>query len=144
MDIDGLVEEGHLQRIRPSKELAEKEFAEAEYDLQHAKASLAEKDHKWAIVKAYFAVFHSAKAILFLMGLKERSHFAVGEVLDSLCSEGKLENRFVADFKAALSARQAADYHYDYSDRRADEMVELAGEFTARMEALGKRFKVSS
>lgn len=140
MDIEGLIEEGQIQKIKPSKELSEKEFVEADYDLRSAKAELEEEDYKWAIIKAYFAVFHSARGILFLMGYREKTHFAVGEVLDVLCSDGKLENRYVADFKASLSARQSADYHYDYSEERAIEMVELADEFVERMRKLRDGF----
>ncbi len=140
MDIEGLIEEGHIQRIKPSRELSEKEFDEAEYDLKRAKTELEEEDYKWTIIKAYFAVFHSARGILFLMGYREKSHFAVGEVLDVLCSEGKLENSYIADFKASSSARQSADYHYDYSKKRAIEIVELADEFVERMKKLRDEF----
>lgn len=134
MDIEELIEEGHIKKVRPSKELSEKEFKEAEYDLERARAALEDGDYKWSIVKSYFAVFHSARGVLFLMGFREKSHFAVGEVLDKLCGEGKLESRYVADFKASLSARQGADYHYNYSQKTAEEMVALAEEFVERME----------
>jgi len=139
MDLDDLIRDGHLQRIKPSTELAEKEFSEADYDMGSARRALEEKDYKWATVKAYFAVFHSAKGILFLRGYREKAHFAVAEVLDNVCDDGKLENRYVADFKAALSARQGADYRYDYSERTATEIVKLAEEFLERMEKLRKK-----
>jgi len=136
--MDTLIKAGHMQRIQPSRELADKEFHEAEYDLEHAESALEEKDYKWAIVKAYYAVFHSAKGILFTMGLREKSHFAVGEALDVLSKRGKLESRYVADFKACMSARQAADYHYDYSEKTAREIFLIAGEFAERMKKLRK------
>lgn len=138
MDMDGLVKAGHMQKIAPSRELADKEFHEAEYDLQHAQSALDGKDYKWAIVKAYYAVFHSAKGILFTMGLREKSHFAVGEALDALSKEGKLESRYVSDFKACMSARQAADYHYDYSEKTAKEIFNIADEFVEWMKKLRK------
>lgn len=133
MDIEALVQEGLLQRIKPSPDLAEKEFEEADYDMGRARKALEEKDSKWAIIKAYYAVFHSAKGILFLMGLREKSHFGLGEALDALCDEGKLESRYVADFKAASSARQAADYRYDHSEKTAAEIISLAEEFLEKM-----------
>lgn len=139
MNADELVEEGQIRKIKPSTELAEKEFKESEYDMEHAEKSFEEKDYKWAIIKAYFAVFHSARAILFLIGLREKTHFVVGRVLDKICDDGKLESRYVADFKAALSARQGADYHYDYSKERAIEIIELAKEFIDEMEKLKEK-----
>ena len=140
MDITELIKGGHIQKIGPSSDLAEKEFAEAKYDLEHSHSALDGKDHKWAIVKAYYAVFHSAKGILFLMGYREKSHFAVGEMLDLISKEGKLEGRYIADFKAAMSARQGADYHYDHSPTLACEIVGLADEFVDRMMKLRKEF----
>ncbi len=138
MDLDELSRQGHIQKISPSRELAEKEFHEADYDLESAEKALGEKDYKWAIVKAYYAAFHSAKGVLFLAGIREKAHFAVAEVLEILSRQGKLESRFVTDFKAALSARQAADYHYDYSESTAEDMVSLAREFVERMKKLRK------
>lgn len=139
MDLEELIREGHIKKIKPDKELSDKEFQEADYDMGRAREALEEKDYKWAIVKAYFAVFHSARGILFLMGYREKSHFAVGEILDKLCDEGKLENRYIADFKAALSARQGADYHYKYSDNIAKDIISLAEEFIDRMEELREK-----
>jgi hypothetical protein len=73
---------------------------------------------------------------MFLAGFREKAHFAVAEYLGILSSNGKLENSFVNDFKAAMSARQAADYQYDYDGSRAETLVQLAGEFVARMKKL--------
>jgi len=136
MDLGQLVAAGLIQKVGPAKDLAEKEFKEADYDIGHAREALEAKNHKWAIVEAYYAVFHSAKGIMFLMGYREKSHFAVGEYLSTLSRDGKLESRYVNDFKAAMSARQAADYDYDYSREKAEAVVSLAEEFLDRMEAL--------
>ncbi len=138
MDAEELIRAGYIQKVPPAKDLADKEFTEADYDLGRAHAELEGEDFKWAIVKAYYAVFHSAKGILFLLGYREKAHFAVGQMLELLSKDGKLESSFVADFKAALSARQGADYHYDYSRALAKEMVELADGFVARMKKLRK------
>ena len=81
-------------------------------------------------------MFHAAKAVLFLLGLKERSHYSVGEVLDALSNEGRLESSYVDDFKGAMSEREGADYHYRHSASTAREMVEIAPKFAKRMEGL--------
>jgi len=136
MDLDRLLEQGSIQKIEPAKDLAEKEFAEADYDIEHARESFEEKDYKWSIVKAYYAIFHSAKGIMFLMGYREKSHFAVGEFLRELSKEGKLEGKYANDFKAAMSARQGADYNYEYSKDKAELIISIAEEFIDRMEQL--------
>ncbi len=136
MDLEQLVAAGLIHKVVPAKDLAEKEFHEADYDIERAKEALESKDYKWSIVKAYYAVFHSARGIMFLMGYREKSHFGVGEYLGILSKEGKLESRYAQDFKAAMSARQAADYNYDYSKEKAEMVVSMAEEFLERMEKL--------
>ncbi len=136
MDLAQLIAAGLIQKVGPTKDLAEKEFKEADYDIERAREALEAKDYKWATVKAYYAVFHSARGIMFIMGYREKSHFAVGEYLAILSRDGKLESRYVHDFKAAMSARQGADYNYDYSKEKAETVVSLAEEFLDRMEGL--------
>ena len=139
MDIGQMVAAGLIQKVVPAKDLAEKEFKEADYDIERAKEALESNDYKWSIVKAYYAVFHSTRGIMFLMGYREKSHFGVGEYLGILSKDGKLESRYVHDFKAAMSARQAADYNYDYSKEKAGMVVSIAEEFLKRMEKLKTR-----
>ncbi len=141
MDVDDLVSKGHLSRIAPASDMAEKEWKESDSDLQEAEKELGSKGYKWAIIKAYYAMFHSAKAVLFLLGLKERSHFALGEMLGILSREGKLEASYVNDFKAAMSAREGADYHYAHDQKTAEEMVAMADGFAKRMRKLAGQLK---
>ncbi len=98
-----------------------------------ANESLKHGDFKWSIVKSYYSMFHYAKAVLFQMGLKERSHTVIGEVLEILHIEGKLESRFVNDFYAAMDAREGADYHYKHPEMTAEVLIELAEEFTGEI-----------
>ncbi len=144
MNIEALIAKGMLSRIPPDKELAEKEWAECEIDLGEAKKELKGGGHKWAIIKAYYSMFHAAKAVLFLFGLKERSHYAVGEALHSLSNEGKLESSFVDDFKGAMSEREGADYHYRHSASTAKEVVEVAPQFAKRMKELAEKISKPS
>ena len=136
MDVEKYVLEGRLRKIKPAEDLAAKEFKEAEYDFSGAKRAFDEEDFKWATVKAYYAMFHSAKAVLFKNGLQEKSHYVIGEVLEELSKDGKLESSFVDDFRAALAARTEADYHYEYSEKSAEQLVEIAEEFLERMKKL--------
>jgi uncharacterized protein (UPF0332 family) len=141
MDIDDLVSKGQLTRMAPAHDMAEKEWKESDSDLEEAEKELGSKGYKWAIIKAYYAMFHSAKAVLFLLGLKERSHFAVGEMLGIFSREGRLEASYVNDFKGAMSAREGADYHYAYDQRTAEEMVAMAKGFAKMMRKLTGKLK---
>jgi uncharacterized protein (UPF0332 family) len=136
MNIDECVSKGYLQRIGKDSGLIKKEFDESEYDLKRAKKALDDNDFKWAIVKSYYSMFHSARAVLFSMGLRERRHFAVEVVLESLSKEGKLEGIYLDYFAASMEARENADYRYKYRKETAEEMIEYAEKFLETMKKL--------
>jgi uncharacterized protein (UPF0332 family) len=134
MNIDKCLKEGYLIKIKSNqKDLIKKEMKEAQYDLEKAKESFEEEDFKWCIVKAYYSMFHISKALLFKLGYKEKKHFAVGIVLEELNKDGKLEIEYVNNFKAALSSREDADYHYIYSKDNAKYILESTEEFIDRI-----------
>lgn len=127
-----------MQPIKAERDLIEKEFVEAKYDLGKAERAFEEDDFKWSIVKSYYSMFHAARAVLFSLGLKEQRHFAIRVVLEDLSARGKLEGRFVSDFSAALGAREDADYRYTYTQETAAYLLESAGDFLARTKKLVK------
>src|SRR3989338_2398930 len=133
MDIKYCIEEGYLEKIEPADDLVKKEFEEAEYDLKRSKSAFEEQDYKWCIVQSYYCIFHSARAVLFKLGLKEKRHFAVGVVLEDLNKKGKLESKYVNYFNAAISSREDADYNYTYSKEIAEYNFKTAEEFIAMM-----------
>ncbi|MBI4173898.1 MAG: HEPN domain-containing protein [Candidatus Aenigmarchaeota archaeon] len=138
MDIEECIRQGYLLRARPDQELMVKELKESDYDLKSAQAAFRGGDAKWSIVKSYYAMFHAARALLFAMGMKERRHFAVAVVLESLNKAGRLEAEHLSAFHSAMSAREDADYRYTYSKETAETILEAARQFAARMKALAK------
>jgi uncharacterized protein (UPF0332 family) len=139
MKLDELLQKGFITKIKPDKNLVEKELKEAKYDLEKANVALEQKDFKWCIIKSYYSMFHAARGVLFSLGLKERRHFAVGAVLEELGSEGKLKSKFINDFKAGMSAREEADYRYLYSEDTARYLVDVAEEFLEEMKKIIKK-----
>ena len=138
MDIDECIEAGLLQKTRPDAVLAEKEWREALLDLSEAKALLKGEMFKRSIEAGYYSMFHAAKAILFKNGFREKAHFAIIVVLEDLAKKGKLEQRFVDDYRAALHAREGADYHYTHSKETASDLLSIADEFVAEMKRIYK------
>ena len=136
MDIQDCLRERFLVKVKPAADLIQKELGEASYDIERAEKAFSDEDWKWAIVKAYYCMFHAARAILFKLGLREKKHFAVGVVLDDLNKKGKLEIRYVNDFSAALSSREDAGYHYVYNKEAAEHGIEIAENFLNRMKRL--------
>jgi len=139
MDINECISLGYLKKIKPALDLIEKEIKESEYDLNVAQKSFNDKDYKWAIVKAYYSIFHSSRSVLFKLGLQEKKHFAINIVLEDLNKKGKLESKYLSYFNAALSSREDADYHYIYSKERAEHIIGLAKEFYRRINELIKK-----
>lgn len=136
MNIDECISEGFLKKIEAAKDLVEKELKEALYDFSKAREAFEKKDFKWAIVKSYYSMFHSSRAVLFSLGYKERRHFAVQVVLEDLAGKGKLESLYLEYFSAAMEAREGADYRYEYTEKIASEILEYAEEFIERMKKL--------
>lgn len=136
MDIEKCLEEGFLKKVKPSKKEVEKEIRESESDLKDANSSFEMGKYKWCIIQAYYSMFHAARAVLISQGFRERRHFAIGVVLESLVRNKKLEAHFIDDFKAAMFAREEADYESSYSKERAEQVLETAEEFSERMKRL--------
>ncbi len=140
MGFEQLIADGKFKRISSALDMVEKELSESDYDLAKAKKCLENEDFKWAIVKSYYAMFHSAKAVLIKNGFMEKSHFAVYLFLEELGKDGKLNFHFINDFKAAMHAREGADYHYKHSSSTAEDMVKMAEEFIEEMKLVIEKF----
>jgi len=72
MNLEDCIRKGYLKRMEPDRAMTEKEIKEAEYDLGRAGKAFNEKDFKWAIVKAYYSMFHAARAVMFSFGYREK------------------------------------------------------------------------
>lgn len=75
--ISQLLAERRIVPVRRDRKTVLKEIHGADYDLDKARMSLEENDPKWATVKAYYAIFHAARALLLSAGYREKSHRAL-------------------------------------------------------------------
>lgn len=136
-----LLEERRLLKARLGHEAVEKELKGAEYDLEKAEASLNEGDSKWATVKAYYSMFHAARALLYNAGYRERSHTALITAIRELyVKSGRLVEEALSDFENAMDLREEADYALTFSDEGARRVIQDANRFiTAVKEGLTKQ-----
>lgn len=133
-----------LVRVESQVDLAKKEFLEAKEDLEKAKHTFkVDRDFKWTTIKAYYSMFHSAKGVLYIVGLKERSHGCVASALEELSKKGLIELYLVEEFKRCMEAREDADYTHEYSEEVAGRVIEIAEEFLGKMQELSKMVKPS-
>lgn len=70
-------EKGLLKKINKNKILALQEINQAEFFLNEAFDLIELKKKEMAIIALYNSVFHSARALLFLDGVKEKSHYCM-------------------------------------------------------------------
>jgi len=75
--IENLLEEGQLMRITPNIEKTKKSLQLAKNKLEKAKEEYNAQIFDSALISAYTSMFHSARALLFKDGFKERTHYAV-------------------------------------------------------------------
>jgi uncharacterized protein (UPF0332 family) len=81
LNLRGCFEKGLLKRMSKNKELAKRTMELAISDLGEAEASYAMESYVWATVQAYTSMLNFARAVLFLEGIREKSHFCTVEYL---------------------------------------------------------------
>jgi uncharacterized protein (UPF0332 family) len=122
------VEEGRLTRIGVDRKLVLKEIEGAVSDLEEAKDSLWRKKFKWTIVQGYYSMFHTARALLYSKGFREKSHYALFVALRELFGN-QLESEIIQNFEEAMSLREEADYGLVFSEEGAASTVDNAEKF---------------
>ena len=105
-----------------------KELDGATRDLDAAKLSLKAGDHKWATIQAYYSIFHAARALLYRMGFRERSHRGLLAALRELYESNTI-SKMLEDFSEAMTLREEADYGLVSSEESARTVLEDATDF---------------
>jgi uncharacterized protein (UPF0332 family) len=129
------VEEGKLTRIGIDRRLALKEVEGAVSDLEEAKDSLLRKKFKWATVQGYYSMFHSARALVYSKGFREKSHYALFVALRELF-RNQLEFEIIQNFEEAMSLREEADYGLVFSEEGATSIVDNAEKFLNKIKEI--------
>ena len=113
-----------------AKKLVDRELKAAQDDLKAAFQSLSDDREKWATVQAYYAMFHTARALLYSKGYREKSHYCLIVAMKALfVASRELDISLVETFQMAKTLRENADYDNEYSKKSAVSLVEKAKEF---------------
>lgn len=67
-----------------AKGLVKKEMDAAEKDLQEAVGGLEREAFKWTTIQSYYAMFHTARALIYAKGYREKSHYCLRIALEEL------------------------------------------------------------
>lgn len=133
MSVERLFKEGHLKKIPPSRERAEKSIEVAKRYLSEAKQNLGMKINDLAIIASYASIFHSARAIIFSDGGGERSHFAIYEYLKE--KHGDFGESVINALDIYRKLRHSVAYGLDTEVNRkdAENIIEFAEEFVEKV-----------
>lgn len=123
--IEELVKKNRLIENNYSTEMYQKEFRVGERDIETAQKSFLDGDFKWAVIQAYYAIFHAARALLFKSGYREKSHSALKIAIKTLYIEtGVLSNDTYNALERGMSLREMADYKETYSQSGAENLIQ--------------------
>ncbi len=122
--IDDLEQKNKLKKGIYSDEMYQKEFAVGQRDLESSKRSFEDSNFKWAIIQAYYSIFHATRALLFKAGYREESHFALKLAFKALYIEtGILPQSTYNALDRGMSLREMADYKESYSQSGAENLI---------------------
>jgi uncharacterized protein (UPF0332 family) len=128
-----------IRKFPQAKSLVSKELEQAESDYSFAKDSFERGYYKWSTISAYYSMFHSARALLYQRGYRERSHYCLIIAIRALYVEkGLLSFRLVEAMQLAKTLRENADYYGDFSKESSTQILEDTGKFLEGAKKLTK------
>ncbi|MCL4457292.1 MAG: HEPN domain-containing protein [Nitrospirae bacterium] len=133
------IEKGLLRKIPASEDNAMRSINKAESWLKEAEKSFQGEAYDSSVLSSYLAMFHSARAILFFDGYREKSHACVARYLeDQYVSKKKLEKKWVEllDHHREIRHDDQYDLSFYSSDEEARKALGSAGQFLQRMKYL--------
>jgi len=119
------------------KKLVLKEISAAKSDLKDAKESMDRKKFKWATIQGYYSMFHSARAVLFEKGYREKSHYALLVAIRELYPN-EIEQSLIREFEHGMYLRQEADYGLKFSRDGALNVLDTAKKLLERVATILK------
>lgn len=136
---DNCVKQGLLRKIPPSKDKAFRSLEKSEKWLKEAEKTLKSEAFNSSVLASYMVMFHSARAILFFDGFREKSHFCVARYLEEkYVKTGKLEKKWVELFDHHREIRHNDQYDLSFfsTKEEAEKALKSAKGFLERMKEL--------
>jgi len=111
----------------------------AEKALRSAKILEEDGELEDAVSRAYYAMFHAARAILFSKGVKAKTHRGTISLFgEKIVKEGVLRREFADMLRKALDLRQKSDYelYAELNEELVEEVIKNAGKFVEKIKEL--------
>ncbi|MEW6102181.1 MAG: HEPN domain-containing protein [Candidatus Omnitrophota bacterium] len=131
------LKKGKIKQFSRGKALISKELETATSDLERAKKTYADEDYKWATIQIYYAMFHSARALLYAKNLREHSHYCLIVAIKELYVVNKqLSVDLLEALQEAKDLREEADYYHRWSKQGCEKLLKSAQDFLIRAKVL--------
>ena len=135
MKLNDCYKEGLLRKTKPSKQYAIKSLKTSLNYIQNAKDNFEMKNNNLVIFCSYTAMFHSARALLFKDGVKERSHLCiVSYIRETYPKLRSLSNQLDAYRRNRHNTLYALDFLI--SEYEAQQAIEDAEQFHKQIEKI--------
>lgn len=141
-NIQKCLELGLLRRVPRSKEKAEESLKNSKEWLKEAENNLNSGAIKSCVLTSYLAMFHVAKALLFLEGYREKSHFAVARFLEEKYVQTNcLEKEWInlLDYYREMRHEDQYSLSFFVTENEGQKAFQTAKEFVGRIEKLIKK-----
>jgi uncharacterized protein (UPF0332 family) len=143
-DFADCLREGLLRNVPSSKEKAEGSIRTANKWLDEARKDLENDAFNSSVLSSYLAMFHSARSILFIDGLREKSHYCIARYLEEkYAKKGLLEGKWIELLDHYRELRHSSQYDIDFfaSKSEAETTLKTSAEFVERLKNLLKKIK---
>lgn len=130
VEFEKCLKKNSLRISADAKHWVKKELDAAKNDLQVAEESLEKESYKWSTIQSYYAMFHTARALLYAKGYREKSHYCLRIAIEVLYVEpGDIPQHMINAFEVAKELRENADYEGHFSESGAEKLVAAARGF---------------
>ncbi len=130
VEFESCIKKNGLKISADAKRFVKKEIAAAIDDLKEAVGAFKRKSYKWSTIQSYYAMFHAARALLYVKGYREKSHYCLRVALEILyVATGALPFHVIDALQTAKELRENADYESNFSEIGARKLVKAAQEF---------------
>ena len=130
MKVEDYFREGLLKKSKIDKDKIKGSLKLAERFLERAKGNFRIKYFDTSFILAYNSMFHSARALLFSLGVKERSHFVMINYLKEKFKENEGIVHILELLDSYRISRHAIQYRGEFCSKTdAEEALRDAEEF---------------
>ena len=129
---------GLLRKVEPSEKKGMGSLKKAEDWLDESNKNKDVSAYDSCISSSYMTMFHSARAILFRDGVREKSHFCIARYLEKYVENNLLEEKWVLLLDRIRDVRHMDQYslHHNATEEEAISALNSAKDFYKRMKVL--------